>query len=144
MTTKYTVTFKGKQANVPVTVAYGENGLLRSIDFGEQQISEDALKFCCARIPSVEAELSELGFLCLIEQVPQDLSFNVFWEAYAYKVGDRTRAMKEWTALVDADRVKCLRAIPQYKQWLKQKPNIEQLYPQTFLKQRRFDNQFKL
>ena len=141
---KYTITFKGHKANIPVDVAYGESGKLRSLDFGEQEISSEALTYCYNKIPAHESDLGQIGFLALVEAVPQDLSFTAFWEKYGYKIGNKTRAMKEWTALNTADRIKCLRAIPQYHQYLKNKPNIDRLYPETFLHQRRFENQFKL
>ena len=144
MNTKYTITFKGNKANIAVNVTYGESGKLRSLDFGDQDVSTEALVYCTHKIPAQECDLEQIGYLALIEAVPTDLSFPVFWEAYGYKLGDKKRAMVLWTSLTDADRLKCLRAIPQYNQWLKQKPHIERLYPETFLKQRRFDNIFKL
>lgn len=144
MNTKYTITFKGKTQNIPVTVAYGENSQLRSVDFGGQDISAEALQFCYRNIPFQENNLGEIGYIALVEAVPQDLSFSAFWEAYAYKVGDKIRAQKLWTALPDEDRVKCLRSIPKYNQFLAQKPHMDRLYPETYLKQRRFENSFKI
>ena len=43
---KYIVTFKGNQKNIPVTVAYAETGFLRSVDFGEQEINIEAIEYC--------------------------------------------------------------------------------------------------
>ncbi|MBV6442724.1 MAG: hypothetical protein EPGJADBJ_04446 [Saprospiraceae bacterium] len=140
---KYVITFKGKSANVPITVAYGENGLLRSLDFGDQLLGEEAVRFCYARIPCTELELSELAYNCLIEPVPTDLSFNAFWEQYGNKQ-NKDRAYKFWTALPDADRIAALRAIRRYNQYLAQKPGIEKKYPDTWLKNRCWTDEYKI
>lgn len=77
-------------------------------------------------------------------EMAQDLSFVRFWELYGYKIGKKEKVIQLWQALSDEDRAKCLAKIPIYKQWLAQKPNMERLYPQTFLSQRRWENEFRL
>lgn len=144
MNTKYIVTFKGKTQNITVTAAYNEAGKLRSIDFGDTELPVEPIMWIKQMMPATEQQLGDIGHVALIEPVPTDLSFNAFWEKYGYKVGNKSRAIKEWTSLNTDDRIKCLRAIPQYHQYLKNKPNIDRLYPETFLHQRRFENQFKL
>lgn len=148
MNNKYTITFKGKQSNINVTAEYGENGVLRALRIEEEDLSVDAVAFCYMRVPYIEDELPRMilepNVPITYEPVPKNLSFNTFYEAYDYKIGDKTRAMKLWTALTEADRIKCLRSIRQYNQYLAQKPNVERLYPETYLKQERFRNEFKL
>lgn len=75
--------------------------------------------------------------------VPENLSFERFWDEYDHKVGKKVRAHKLWDALSDSDRLNCFKAIPRYKFWLAHK-NIEKLYPETFLSQRRWENEFKV
>jgi hypothetical protein len=141
---RYTIRFAGKTDSIAVTVAYGDDGGLRSVAFEDKEITVQARLWCYERIPMTDADMDSKPGIYTVEAIPEDLSFNVFWEAYHHKIGDKTRAMKLWVALVDADRVKCLRAIPKYDQWLMQRPSMERLYPETFLKQRRFDNLFKV
>ncbi len=144
MTTKYTVTFKGKQKQISVTVAYDENGCLHSLVFSDPDNTRAAVGWILHTIPATENDLGEIGTIAIVEPIPQDLSFNVFWEAYAHKIGDKTRTLKLWAALTEEDRIKCLRSIPRYNQWLKQRPSMERLYPETFLKQERYRNEFKV
>lgn len=80
----------------------------------------------------------------VVAEIPDDLEFETFWNTYDYKVGKKERARKLWAALWDAERVKVLKAIPQYKNWLAQKNGIETLFPETFLSQRRWENHYKI
>lgn len=148
MNNKYTITFNGKHSQIHITAEYGENGVLRGLRFEEEGLSAEAVSFCYMRVPFLEEELPLAGAQksthIHVLPVPKDLSFNTFWEAYGYKIGDKTRAMKLWVALGDADRVMCLRSISKYNQYLKQKPSMERMYPETYLKQERFRNEFKI
>jgi hypothetical protein len=75
-----------------------------------------------------------------IELLEQDLSFKAFWDAYANKVGNKGRAEKLWNALTPTDKAKALSYIKRYNNLLLQS-NIQKLYPETYLNQRRFDNE---
>lgn len=143
MKNKYNITFKGNNQSINVLVGYNEDGTLHSAKFDEQTIPPNALQFIWERIPLQEMSLGDIGMLAIVSPVPKDLSFNAFWEAYDYKVGDKQRAYKLWTALGEADRTLALRAIPKYNVFLKLKPNQDRLYPETFLKQERFRSEFK-
>lgn len=67
--------------------------------------------------------------------------FNEFWEAYAYKVGNKARVMKKWAALPEEDRISAMVAIPHYKGFA-QRRGIERVYPETYIDQRRWENEF--
>lgn len=69
------------------------------------------------------------------------MEFTIFWEAYAYKVGKKARAEKIWKALNDSDRVLAIEAIKPYDRWLSSKHNLEKVYPETYLSQRRWENE---
>lgn len=143
MNNKYTIFFLGKTKTIEVQVEYSEIGCLNRLAF-PPDITRQMAEWCYNRIPLDEKDLVDYPGAWKIEPVPVDLSFPVFWEAYAHKIGDKTRTMKLWVALTEADRIKCLRAIPKYNQWLKLRPSMERLYPETFLKQERFRNEFKI
>ena len=87
--------------------------------------------------------LSTIGHLTLIEQVPTDLSFNAFYEAYGNKQ-NKDRTYKFWTALPEPDIIAALRAIRRYDQYLAQKPGIEKKYPDTWLKNRGWQDEYKI
>lgn len=144
MNKKYIATFKGKTQSPQVTLEFAENGKLKAVTFSDNELDLEQMEWIWVRLPMTEMGLSGLGFVALIEQVPTDLSFNAFWEEYDYKVGNRGRAMKLWTVLNDAERMKALSGISKYKQWLAQRPQTERLYPETYLSQKRYNNQFKI
>jgi hypothetical protein len=77
-----------------------------------------------------------------IQELPADLSFAVFWEAYNHKVGDKKKAEKLWNILPEVDRVAALAGVPKYLYWLATKPTIEQANATTWLNQRRWENVF--
>ncbi len=143
MNNRYTIFFLGKAQTIEVQVEYSEANCLNKLTF-PADLSREAVEYCYNRIPMDEKDLVDYPGAWRIEAVPIDLSFNVFWESYGYKIGDKTRTMKLWAALNEGDRIKCLRAVPKYNQWLKLRPNMERLYPETFLKQERFRNEFKV
>lgn len=84
------------------------------------------------------------GFRSLTgELIQTDLSFDNFWDTFDYKIGNKKRAQKLWKELSDADKLKAIQTIPAYEYYLKMKPAIEKLYPETFLSQRRFETDYK-
>lgn len=140
---KYIVTFKGHTKNISVTVAYSENGFLRSIDFGEQELDGLEIMYCYQKIPYHVERLGDIGHVALVEQVPTDLSFNAFWEQYGNKQ-NKDRAYKFWTALPDKDRIAALRAIRRYNLYLQHQPGIEKKYPDTWIKNRCWTDEYKI
>jgi len=73
--------------------------------------------------------------------VPEDLTFERFWSLFAYKVGKIPRCRKLWSALEDADKAAVLESIPQYKRWISRR-SVEHIYPETYLAQERWKNEF--
>ncbi len=76
-------------------------------------------------------------------EVHADLSFTAFWNAYNYKIGNKERAKKLYELLDDHTRVMVFAAIKKYANFLVTKPNMEKAYPETWLKQRRWENSFE-
>lgn len=79
-----------------------------------------------------------------IQEVPLDLSFNSFWDKYGHKVGNMGRAKKLWKLLNLEDKTKAMCNITSYNYYLQMNPNIEKIYPERYLSQRRFENEYKL
>lgn len=143
---KYSFTIKKSGNSATVILGY-EEGVCRLAEIKTDGLRAEQIGWILKTIPPVENDLPAIETaypFILVESMPADLSFNAFWEAYAYKVGKRERALKIWTGLNDADRTKCLKSIPRYNQWLGTKFNMERLYPETYLAQKRYDNEFKI
>jgi len=75
--------------------------------------------------------------------IPCDLSFEKFWNAYDYKVGNKQRSHKLWEKMNTQDRIACLESIKHYDRYLQYKRGIEKLYPETYLSQRRWEVEYK-
>lgn len=89
-----------------------------------------------------EPFLNDLKTVFKIELLPTDLSFEAFWEAYGNKIGKKTRAQELWKLLSESDKQAALIGVKKYKQWKALNPSVQMLYPETFLSQRRFENEF--
>lgn len=122
-----------------------EDGIVKNIEL-PSAISDVQAGWIKSSLPAKENELFAWAAgsdKITVEEVPEDLSFNEFWTTYDYKVGKKDRALALWAALPAEERAQALRAIPKYKYWLAQRPAIEKLYPETYLKQKRYQNEFK-
>ena len=75
--------------------------------------------------------------------VPEDTSFEAFWKVYNYKIGNKERAKKLWELLDEQTRVLVFNSIKKYATFLANKPSMEKAYPETWLKQRRWENSFE-
>lgn len=78
----------------------------------------------------------------IMTEIPEDLSFDRFWIKYNYKHGSKTRAEKLWNGMKDTDKYSCFMSIDRYNAWLNRKKNMEKVYPETYLNQRRYESDF--
>ena len=85
-----------------------------------------------------------------IQKVDIDLSFEAFWNFYNYKVGNKTRAKEIWDGLkptnnkqrmTESNKINAYKIVPKLRYEYKLK-NTNFPYLETFLYQRRFDNEF--
>jgi len=138
---KYHLTTSNESVNM--TLAYGEDDFLTRWDvhtscprtfwqllWHAPPLSLGALNMLLEKNPG----------MFLLKEVPEDMSFVVFWEAYKHKVGNKARAEKLWNALPETDRLAALRAVPRYLYFLVQRPNMEQAFAETWLNQRRWES----
>lgn len=84
------------------------------------------------KFPTIKAEL-----------VATDLSFENFWNSYDHKVGNKPRTLKLWDKMSDGQKLKALQTIPAYDYYLKVNPQIQRLYPETYLSQQRYETDYK-
>lgn len=89
-------------------------------------------------------KIQQLGLLkerfktATITEVPEDLSFNRFWQEYDYKKGKKVQTQNTWERLSKADKVKALTFIKTLKNQ-KRLDGTAMPYPNTYLNQRYFE-----
>lgn len=137
---KYLITGKTTKA----VAEYEADGLLHAVKFDGGDAP--ARKWLLCNIPCDEQELNAFSVAWAgrlkVTATPPDLSFAAFWDSYGYKVGKKDKVEQLWKSLSEADKIACLKAVPKYNRWIAAKTNMEKAYPQTFLTQRRWENEF--
>lgn len=140
---KYILTSNKLQGKI--LFEFNSNGYIRAFEIeSKDDVQEKLIKWLFSRFPVHEKamDLPEFYKLFRIEKVYPDLSFEAFWEAYSYKVGKKDKTRKLWEALSDPDKAQALTACPKYRYYLSTKTNMEQAYAETWLRNRRFEDQY--
>ena len=75
-----------------------------------------------------------------IVEIQDEITFEQFWEAYNYKVGNKKRVMRRWQAMPLPERAKAIQHIRKYNFYLAHHPNIERKYPETYLNAEEWNN----
>ena len=123
-------------------VTYTDDHLMKSIENLTNISTESDLFSRLSKIPLSDIHLPALKQKGIrIDLVPDNLTFEHFWNSYGNKVGDKKRTQKLWDNLPDSDRVAALAKIKAYDIWLS-KNTIAKVYPETYLSQRRWENDF--
>lgn len=91
--------------------------------------------------PVPEFEMWRRGGCTVRDITEWNLTFERFWNQYAYKVGNKARAVKLWNALPEMERVLALGAIDKQRRHSESR-RTDLPYPETYLSQRRWENQF--
>ena len=135
----FNITHKNSPGSLAI-LKYNVEDKIMAVEFNPDAENQ-FIRRLCEELPRQAKELKNLkGFGCSIQQVQEiDLSFEAFWDYYAYKVGDLKRTKKLWNELTEQDKYAALGFIRRYKIFINKKGQ-NQLYAQTFLKQRRWEN----
>lgn len=124
-------------------VAYDDKGVLYALEFQCDVTYERIRRILQMNdiftVDSLNEFVRKWGFK--LSEMEEDLSFERFWNTYGYKVGNKAKAMKLWNSLSDADKAMCLRRIKAYKNYL-ERTGIAQAYPETYLRNRRWEDQY--
>lgn len=134
---KYTLTsakFTGK-------LVFGyTNGLLTYFE-NAAQIQDTGYKWILDNFPTSPDILKKMADAIpgKMEVVPEDLSFDAFWNTYGKKA-NRHRCEPLWNKLSDADRIECLSSIKPYEGYLKRVSWRAKLDPENYLKKEAFRN----
>lgn len=137
---KYAVTAPKQPGNI-VIFRFALDGRLVGLDFNPDATIHFKQKVG-ANLPDSYAHLRSMDVYkgCEITCVDDtDTSFAGFWNAYNYKVGNKTRVAKKWQELPQEDRLLAIGFIRRYRNWCDRK-KIEYCYPETYLNQRRWEN----
>ncbi len=142
MERKFTV----KGQNATAILGYTETGLISQIELlnnEDQAIAEWLLGWAPIRIENLLTYISNPNPRLAVREI-LDVTFDGFWNLYDHKVGNKARCEKAWNALRDNEKVACLQKVPVYSKWIKQQPGtMIKVYPETFITQRRWENEFK-
>jgi hypothetical protein len=136
---------KTKTARMSV---YFEDEQICKVEFHE--ITKAQYEFICFNIlPKIFAQSDIQGtinefktHLEVIEETP-NIPFSTFWDAYGLKIGRKERCEKLWKLMTDVEKNLAFNGIKKYNDWLTRNANIQKLYPETFLNQRRWENEYK-
>lgn len=71
-----------------------------------------------------------------------DASFERFWNLYGKKVGNKAGVEKKWGKLSWDERVMAMGCIPRMRRYYEQK-GLDLPYPETYINQRRWENEFE-
>ena len=111
----------------------------------DSALSDDAISILHKVIPFDEKSLIDLPQKIknlTISETVIDTSFNAFWDRFNNKVGNKIRAEKIHKLLSTDEKLQVILSIKRYHNWLIQNPNVQQLYPETYLSQRRWENKY--
>jgi len=139
---KYILT--SEKLNGKILFDFTSKGLLKAFEIeAEDDVGEKLVRWFLGYMPLHEKAMRAHPYITVfkVEKVGTDLTFKAFWEAYAYKVGNKKRAEKLWGALTEPERAQAMAAAVKYKRWLSTR-NQDQAYAETWLKQRRFENNY--
>lgn len=134
---KYLVTFP----KVSGIVVYGfKNGILCYFS-NEADMEIAQQEWVLKHVPIKIGILEELKALtkCVINEVPEDLSFGQFWTQYGKKI-NRKRCEPLWNRLSDSQRSQCLMSLAQYDGFLKRNPGRPKMDPETYLRNESWTN----
>lgn len=136
-TIKYTLT----SAKFPGKLVFGYSDGFITFYQCAAEIKPAAYKWILENFPLTPGHLKKMADAIpgKMEVVPEDLSFDAFWEAYAKKV-NKIRCELLWKKMSEADRIECLSSIKAYDGYLRRMNGRAKLDPENYLKKESFRN----
>ncbi len=138
---KYLIEFTKFQQS-SVIVEYDANDYLIDMKINYGTMDQVAIDFLAKHIPSTIAKLEDYKNLPRVKvtEVAFDTSFLTFYNLYAHKFGDKQRTQRLWTALCEEDRIKAIKYVQTYNQYLLQNAGVQKKLPETYLNQQPWNN----
>lgn len=131
-----------KESERKVTLSYdGTFSSLRKIELSKAKWSNEEITMILREANSLR---NESDFLQKMQkkyidwdylEMPKNLSFETFWNAYSYKKGKIAATQKSWNALTDAEKIEVLLFIPKFLE-SKKNDKTAMPYASTFLNQK--------
>jgi len=124
---------------------YFENGFIESFHYNSITDPGEKARETISKI--FPFEISQLDLfknnkdVFKVEEVTPDLSFKKFWDTYAHKQGKKARAERLWKQLSLSERAKAMAYIKKYDNFLFMNKGIAKAYPETYLNQKRWENE---
>lgn len=140
---------KGKDIGLEFLFKYDLNGNLKIFEVSEGQLNADQMKwlFASSNFPACESIIGSVWMVekrykdkFEIEKATPNLSFEVLWNLYDYKV-KRFDAEKSFGKLKEHEVIKCFTAIPGYNKYLQRK-QIAKAHLSTFINRRYFEDDY--
>jgi hypothetical protein len=112
---------KHRKITGSIIFQYDELGRIIAFQF-DCEITDDIWDYITGHFPLRIETLKHPAFKNFeIMDVPEDLSFDAFWNAYQYKVGNKERARKLYNLLDDHERTRVFSGIKKYNAFLAKK-----------------------
>jgi len=137
--TKYELRSKRKTFKGFISLTYIDSELA-ICDLTEATLSTEQKLWIWTSLPTNEIHLEKLISLFDVNKIELDLSFVRFWNEFKYKVGNKERSEKLFNNLKEYEKAEIFKHIPKYLYHL-QLTRKAQVYPETFLAQRRWENE---
>jgi hypothetical protein len=138
---KYLITFTNQAAEA--LLEYNEDGYLMKYELTPGSFDKLQFAWFFSRFPRTLDLLEKWKEWkvanVVIKKVEEDLSFERFYDLYAYKVSKRSRAENIWKAMPNTERSKAIAHIPKYEKLLRETKQNKQ-YPETFLNAAAWNN----
>lgn len=126
--------FHSKSLGTIVTVGY-DDGILKSMEAQEPQVDTDGLWSLFKREAQFLEEAAKKGVK--VTPLKREITFDMFWDRYAYKISGKPEAQKAWNKLSRADQAAAYDHIPVYEGQLKLNP-VAKLYGSSYLNAKRW------
>lgn len=135
----YSAKFTGQ-----IALKYDDAGMLISFDATGAQMTNNQLVAFHQRMPFTISWLYSLVDRTgvTVEEIPEDLTFDRFWEAYDRKI-NRLRCEPLWKKLSDAEKMQALRSLAPYEAYLQRTGYRSKADPEGFLKKKMFTTDWK-
>lgn len=136
---------RSSQFTGSITLGFDKAGVMRQLK-NDAELSDTQFTYLLTTLPKNLTDLPRLigdSKTLTVTPLSDDLTFETFYNAYGRKVGNKERVQKLWNKLSDIDKQTALDAIVSYDYYLMCNPTIVKLYPETYLAQRRFENDFR-
>ncbi|TAN18809.1 MAG: hypothetical protein EPN37_04415 [Chitinophagaceae bacterium] len=126
-----------------VTFGYNEKDILIFLH-NEAQMNNTQHNWLIHHLPACSEEIQKLNKILQgkLEELPEDLSLDRFWQLYNKKI-NRKRCEPLWKKMKEAEKMQCLRSIPHYEQYLNRINWREKADPENYLKKAMYQNDWR-